>query len=129
MRNTQAAEVALHIVGAFPFSFPWYTDMVLESIEFDGQIENDAWSISWFDPSRQADHKTDAERLTQVMTQIVEVFTRGTNDAWEALGTTFKCARQCALFLAGGDRDAVDFDADTADEVVQVAAYGYVLYG
>jgi hypothetical protein len=34
--------------------------------------------------------------------------------------------RQCALFLI--DRDACDFDACTADEVMQWAAFGHVYY-
>lgn len=118
-----------HFIGSGALQYPWY------GVESHDAPETDAWSLTFRDAEDPAEgeenrvYTLDHGRIMSAVCQLARAYvarmehnaTVGDHDA------STETTRQCCLFLA--DPDCADFDAITADEVMQVAAFGSIIYG
>lgn len=114
----------LHFIGSCATDeYPWY------DIQSHDNAEEDAWRIVFRDgadpeePDREyvLDHTLVMAAVRSLAAGYCLDIPQG-----ERRGASLEAMRQCALFLA--DPDCADFDAGTADEVLQFAAFGRVVY-
>lgn len=101
------SHVQEHVIGACPFTWPWYED-VAETSE----------GLTWWDP-------IDEVQVYVTWARIIATL----QDLAYAPSTIWNPAQVNAGLLAYGRFDQVDFDADSADVVIQRAAFGEVRYG
>jgi hypothetical protein len=113
-----------HIFGSGCLSYSWYIN-ASRSFEYPEMFPYDApdgwsWSLSAENPeegpatvSKVINH----DRVIDAMRAIAD----------HGLGKTNQdCVVQCGRFLT--DPEDADFDADTADQVLQVVLFGEVVY-
>lgn len=115
-----------HFALSGALSYGWYD---VES----HRPECDDWILRFRDatcPEDQRVYVLDHKRVMIAVHKCARAFIRhreGTPRPKFAQYVHVETMRQCCLFLA--DPDCADFDADTADQVLQVAAFGKVVYG
>lgn len=109
-----------HIMGAGAFTFPWWYDVEYAGIE--GLDVHDFWSATiWVEnPDDGLETIIFAVDHAQIMATLDVI----ANAAPEYVSR--ETVKQARLLL--NDPDEADFDACTADEVLQVMAFGDVVY-
>lgn len=125
------ADTWTHFIGSGALSYPWY-DVVSHYAP-----EADVWRLSFTDG---CDAMVQPDRVYALyherVMRTVRSLARAYPDHWDCaavdssdlpFGASLEVMRQCALFLA--DPEYAGFDADTADQVMQVCAFGKVIYG
>lgn len=111
----------MHIIGSCAMSHPWYRNVHDDPVPNDPLFDHPdlwvGWSVSWTDDDTGKDHTV---HHTVIMAAINKIATGDTSASGDAMA-------ECLAFL--DDPDSADFDAGTADEVIQTAAFGKVIYG
>lgn len=108
------------IFGALPNIFSWWV-----SVDLDWDVSKDApdgWSASVTIENPNEGPAT----ITKTVNHSVIMEAVGKIVADEVLHTSDKCRRECRNLLF--DLDSLDYDSDTADEVLQVAVLGEAPY-
>jgi hypothetical protein len=110
-----------HFLGSGALDFhPWYTN-----ISTTDATDTESWTLTFTDPADEpADDVAATERTithADIMRAVGQI-ADGTVEMRE------EYREECQLFESG-ELDAVDFDAISADVVIQVAAFGKVVYG
>lgn len=111
-RNITAEFTSDAFLDSGALSCPWYNDVDI--------IENDAeWSLSFTD-----DNAVWLVTHWTVLSAVRDIATMGKGHP------SMECMQNCLYMYAAGDAlDLVDFDAATADEILQMAAFGEIIYG
>lgn len=114
----------LHIIGSCAMQYGWYRDIAESNTPDDDPLFDHpdmwvGWSVSWTDDDSGDSHTVDHAAIMSAMRKIMAT------DRPEFLTGT--AVQACRDFMR--DRDDADFDADTADQVIQVCAFGKVIYG
>lgn len=121
MKYRTQADTYNHIIGAMPLTCSWYEHVTLTPDDFTlDDTAYDGWSVEWYD---RDEGKTFTVTHDDVMRAIRSMIRR--TDRPQYVSDT--AAREARNFLFNFDE--TDFDADTADQVLQVAAFGRVIYG
>lgn len=107
----------LHILGSGALMYPWYIEITNNvTASWDDEAGHDGWEVTFMEDGRKViNHRAIMRAIRQCAGKKRP---RHVSDA---------CAREARNFLL--DRDATDFDSVTADEVIQVAVFGQVVYG
>lgn len=117
-------ETHLHIFGSGATTYPWYgkitdtspADYLADTGTFDGwqvTIQEETWSDEL------------GRTVTLDHAQILKAIKRAAFSL--TANVSQACSREARNFLFR--RDETDFDSDTADQIIQVAAFGEVVYG
>lgn len=111
-----------HIMGSGATDYSWYFSQ-RDNFEYDDNVDApDGWStvltMPDSDSSREISVVVDHDRLIDAMQRIADTDVKNVGP---------QCKIECVAFL--NDPEDADFDADTADQVLQVLAYGEVVYG
>lgn len=123
------ADTWIHFLGSGALSYFWY------DVKRHTGAETDAWCLYFTDGEEPDDTRVYVIDHAAVMVAVRNL-ARAYPDHWDCtgadasdlpFGASLETMRQCALFLA--DPEYADFDADTADQVMQVCAFGSVVYG
>lgn len=117
----------MHFMGSGALSYEWWhvTETVGDAFE---QYPAENWSITVreYDP----DHGTFGEQLTtfdhKTLMRAINTLARTASDNIPR-GMSDNVLRECRTFIA--DHEDADFDADSADQVLQFIAFGEVTYG
>lgn len=127
MEPTQA-DTEMMIFGAGAEVYSWWVKIAAD-FEHDADVHApDGWTYRVWHMSADEEETVgpvviDHETIMQAMRTIVDTM---------PLGYSTECFKNCARIVyaqTADDFDAVDFDAGTADEVLQVAVYGKVIFG
>lgn len=113
-------------LGSGALSYPWYYDVELDPEPGGKEGE---WVLQFRDGVEDPEHpeRGTEHRLTHA--DVIKAIRKITGKGGQAAAKVGpECARQCRTLVFKGPED-VDFDADTADQVIQVAAFGKVIYG
>lgn len=118
-----------HIMGSGATQWEWYQDTSCtpDNVgESDSPADYHNWTFTFTDPGEGDDepktYTVGHKDVMQAMRKMVS------NDRPEYVSDA--AVRECKYFLNAETRDFdTDFDACTADEVLQVAAFGKVIYG
>lgn len=110
-----------HFLGSGALDFcPWYNN-----ISTTEATDTESWTLKFTDPEDEpADNESAKERTvthTDIM-RAVRLIASGKMDVRD------EYRKECLKFQFGR-LDEVDFDAVSADVVIQVAAFGKVIYG
>jgi hypothetical protein len=114
-----------HILGSGALQWEWFWQHQ-DTTGYDSETTNVTpdWSETWtmYDGDHDdSDHVTTVKFDHQnICAAIVKIA------AGEVIQVSGECEKQCAQFLV--DPDYADFDACSADEVLQVVAYGHPVY-
>lgn len=115
-----------HIIGSGALSYSWYTDVESSSVPAnvisDHPADYAGWWVRWVDEEDKKQYTVDHGSVLGAMRRMMKARDNGRP---EYVSDT--ASAECRHFLF--DRDDCDFDAGTADEVIQVAAFGHVVYG
>lgn len=115
-----------HFIGSGATFYPWYG---VES----HRPERDDWIVRFRDATCPEDKRVyvlDHKRVMVALLKCARAYLRhveGTPLYTWCEFISVDTLREAYVFLA--DPDCADFDADTADQVLQVAAFGKVIYG
>lgn len=125
----------LHIFGSGALVYPWYGEITDTSPDdyLADPATYDGWTVTFseMDICGTADEHPvhpGARPVRQYIldhAQILKAIKRAAFGNKAKVSAT--CAREARNFLFR--RDDTDFDSDTADQIIQVAAFGEVLYG
>lgn len=128
------ADTWTHFIGSGALSYSWYNvQSCTEYATVEAMPGN--WLLAFTDGEEPDDDRVYVIDHAAVMV-AVRSLARAYPDHWDCagadssdlpFGACHETMRQCALFLA--DPEYADFDAGTADEVLQVAAFGKAIYG
>lgn len=102
-------------IGSGAVAYPWYG-----SAEFPEGSEAD-WSLSFTDPDDH-EHTVTRRDIMRAARRIAS------QEGADIPFLSLRVHRECQALIFKG-ADDVDFDADMADQVIQVAAFGKVVYG
>lgn len=114
-------------MGSGALSYPWWriTETTGKAFELDPA---DDWAVTVreYDP----DHDKEGDKLTtfdhKTLNKAVNTLARTGKDK-KPEGMNPDVLSECRTFIA--DPNDADFDADAADQVMQYAAFGKVIYG
>lgn len=111
-------ETYLHFVGSGALSYGWYTGIADNSINIhiNDEAGHDGWAVTFTEKNTDAQFTLDHSGVMAAVRLI---------DKRPGM-VTRRAAHECYNLL--NDRDAVDFDSDTADQVIQIAAFGEIRY-
>jgi hypothetical protein len=124
--NVPQGETESMIFGAGAQTYDWWHRFIKphaweDSEAFPFQAPDGwAWDVTGENPDDE--HTEITVRVTHAT--LMNTFAK-IRDGHGKVGQ--KCRAECHQMAA--DYDAVDFDADTADQVLQVAVFGQVYYG
>lgn len=120
---TTQAETYTHIVGSRPLEYPWYQevdispdDWTLDDSAYDG------WSVRM---SVGAEDDTPVSFVLNHATVMDAA--RAMVQPGVGCGCSSNATEEARLLLSSPDD--CDFDSDTADQLIQVAVFGKVVYG
>ena len=105
-RFPSRAAIREYVLGALPFVYPWYDDVAETT---DG--------LTWWDPIDEAQVGVQWSEIQWTIHDL-GVGNKGHGDP----------ARANSWLLLAGLFDEVDYDSDSADVVIQRAAFGEVRY-
>lgn len=122
-----------HIIGSGALTYSWYTDAVLHV----GAHGDAVWSmtLSGEDPEDSDETvltEVTATSILGVCYDIVQDVTDNKYGVSERFGVARETRREAQNLLDAaldGLEDDTDFNADTADQVLQVLLYGEVIFG
>lgn len=120
MRPVSQADTYMHFVGSMAVAHAWYVDVAMTPDDFTlpGAAYVD-WSLAWTDSETG---KRYTVRHTEIM-RAVRTFI-GSQPPKHASRDAIEECRNLVF-----RPDEVDFDANTADEILQCTAFGEVVYG
>lgn len=114
------ADTYTHFVGSGALSYPWYTQVRMTPDDWtlpDSAYQD--WCLEWTDPESGQRHRVAHQ-------DILRAVHRFAGDRPPAHATR-AAVRECRNLLRRPDE--VDFDAASADEVIQVAGLAEIVYG
>jgi hypothetical protein len=114
------------ILGSGALTYPWYE----AAIEIMAPHDEDPWLVSLMMENPEDDDTIEIKvTYPAVFTAAVRMTddTELSKDGSSAILGVSQEARRQAAFLVNDDED-MDFDANTADELIQVVAYGQVIF-
>lgn len=116
----------MHIIGSGALSHSWYTEVESADVFTDAASDKPedfvGWWVRWVDQEDNKQYTVDHGSVMGAMRRMMKAKDNGRPE-W----VSDTASAECRHFLF--DRDECDFDAETADEVIQVAAFGHVVYG
>lgn len=120
-----------HFIGSGALSYGWYAEVDGDWGEFDYQDGRKRWQVTFEDGEAEDDAESkqftlDHGTLMTVVKDLAHKWIDGYEPVEGYAEPHSETRRQCAQFLA--DKEYTDFDAATADQVMQVAAFGKILY-
>ena len=104
-------------LGSGALSYTWYERV-------DIQESTDSWTLIFWDDSVEPIGETQQ----QYTVTHADVMRTAQAIAAGRIRAGKECKANCAHMIFGR-LDDVDFDADTADQVLQAAAFGEIVYG
>lgn len=107
-------------IGSGCLSYPWYRDVVAPNEPSDGATD---WVLGFTEYGDNGPEGPHAITHKDVMRAVRKI---GSKDGAELVPA--EARKECHALLFQG-ADAADFDADAADVVLQLAAFGEVVYG
>lgn len=117
-----------HIFGASPLTYSWWEGMKRSWKPNDMDVVPDGWAVAVIgedpdsnDPHRGVTALVNHWALIGAMNAIAHP-----TEPW-GVDAGLAAARECRSFLF--DPELADFDADTADSVLQVTVFGDVIFG
>lgn len=118
-----------HILGSGATMYSWYWDVTNCRPPLTA---DDDWHITLLMDDPEDTDETipvdlDYDEILDMAQNICNDSGVGRHGESENYKVGQDCRRQCELLL--NDPDEVDFDADTADQVIQCIAYGEVVFG
>lgn len=120
MARITPQDTETHIMGAGATAYSWYLDSEW-NYEYDDDLNApDNWERTY----QMEDPEKDGAITVTVNHDVLMITMRKIANSEGSTSRT--CIEQCKRFLA--DPEDADFDADSADEVLQVLAYGRVVY-
>jgi hypothetical protein len=127
MAKITPQDTNIHFVGSGALSYEWWS-VVADTGDALGADPADDWSVTLQEsqedpeeeppPAFQLDHKA--------LSKAVNTLARLAKDKRPEFMSE-ETVRQCREFIK--DPDDADFDADTADQVIQYALLGKIVYG
>ena len=121
-------------IGSGALPYPWYAEVDGDWGNWKHTGENH-WKITFVDGIKPVEDGETPERLIlnhqKILTVVRDLAIKHINGYVPPSGLEHfhpheETRRQCLLFL--GDPDHASFDAGLADEVMQIAAFGKVIY-
>lgn len=117
-----------HIVGSGALSYSWYWEALRYKMV---TRHDDDWNLTLLMDDPEYDDETvsaylDTETILDMARNLVN------DEAVDIYGSSAnykvsqECRQQCRLLF--DDPESVDFDANTADQLIQCIAYGEVVY-
>lgn len=106
-------------IGSGALAYSWYQDIA------EGSTEADPWSVTF---TEDGDNGPEGEHTISHKTVMRAVRRIASKDGAEIRALAPAVRKECQALVFKGPDD-VDFDADMADQVLQVAAFGEVVYG
>lgn len=113
-----------HIIGSVALAHSWWSG--IETTGVEGSEASDAWKVAALIDDPEGDEGRDFKSVEFDHATLMRAI-RKCAEKDRPRHVTDWCARECRAFIF--NRDECDFDANTADEVLQVAALGEVVYG
>lgn len=125
MINPTEKDTYDHIIGSGALTHSWYQQVQVSGVPAD-PLSDDlvaymGWSVSWLDEDSGKRFTVAHRSVLRAMSDMLKAKDKRPQYVSDA------AARECRNFIF--DRDETDFDAATADEVLQVCAFGKVVYG
>jgi hypothetical protein len=109
-------------LGSGADSYSWYWDATVRT-------DDTGWTFTFRDGAEDEEHPEQGKAYTlthkDVMRAARKIVAKG---GQQTAKVSDECVRECRT-LVFKDPEDCDFDADTADQVLQVAAFGAVVYG
>lgn len=123
MQKISAQNTYDHIIGSGALSYGWY--LPVEIPDDPESTGADTWMLRF--KELDDDGETGRE-FTVTHEDIVRAIRKlAGKDGADVRYLTSVCRQECRHLLF--DRDAADFDSATADEVIQFAVFGQIIYG
>lgn len=112
-------------IGSGALSFPWYLEIATTG-DANTLEPTDDWSVTFALPAE--DEETPGKRYTLNHKAIMRAVSKIVHGGVRGIERTGTVREQCRILRRDGAEEC-DFDAGTADCVMQVAALGEVIYG
>lgn len=119
MAGITHADTYTHFVGSGALSYPWYTTVSMTPDDWtlpDSAYQD--WCLEWTDPDSGQRHRVTHDDILRAARLFA--------GAMPPVHATSAAVRECRNLLHRPDE--VDFDANSADEVIQVAGLGQIVY-
>jgi hypothetical protein len=114
-----------HFIGSGALSYSWYQEVAIDGTGDAGDVTGNSWTLRFVETGDDGPGMSREVTHRGVMRAVRELASAKGSDV-EHLSRS--CRRECqALVFKGADE--ADFDAGTADEVIQYAALGEIVYG
>lgn len=128
MRKVTPAETLTHFFGAGAQAYSWYVTYNLTTVVADAE-DSRSWddATDWSCVFTMEDPDADGTKRYTVTHADVMRAIRAISGKARPKHTSDACVRACKDMIF--QTDEADFDAATADEVLQVAMFGQVVYG
>lgn len=126
MRKITPDDTATLFIGSGALSYPWYRVDDMHGVNLGLDVASaDDWHVLLVhcDPDADipiAEVRVDHRAIMRAIRKIV----KGSTD----IHPDSETGRACRVLLSRG-ADEADYDAITADSVIQIAAFGKVIYG
>ncbi len=117
-----------HIIGSGALTYSWYWETLrYKPVTFN----DDDWNVTLLMDDPEYPDETisaylDSETILDMARNLVNDTGIGEHGESANYKVSQDCRRQCELLFE--DPDEVDFDADTADQLIQCIAYGEVVF-
>jgi hypothetical protein len=126
MPKTTPEDTDVIFLGSGALTYAWYFSVAQE--REPGGPEG-AWVLKFRDGAEDEAHPERGTEYRLTHADVMKAVRKITGKGGQAAAkVSDECARECRTLIFNGPED-VDFDADTADQVLQVAAFGEVVYG
>lgn len=126
-------EIYDHILGSGCLTYPWYSDVIVEQVP----LGDAHWAIIVYGEDPDDSDEVVSVHLTPTM--VLDICERIKDDVYDnkygtsyIYGVTPETRRECGNLLIAACEDAdddTDFDAASADQLLQVLLYGEVIFG
>lgn len=124
MNKVSAQDTFDIFLGSGALRYSWYQVTGFPDEPGDG----DSWTLH-FEEVEDADDQEDFTSYTLTHQDIMRAVRKiASKDGLEHFSTSSRTRKHCQ-YLAFGNLDETDFDAAMADNVIQFAAFGKVVYG
>lgn len=118
----------VHLLGSGATDYEWYQELryTPDNVgESDNRVDYRNWTFTF---TEYGDNGSTGKTYTIGHKDVMQAMRKMVSkDRPEYVSDA--AVRECKCFLDYASRDDTDFDAATADEVLQVAAFGKVIYG
>lgn len=118
-----------HMFGSGATSYSWWGELIFDGMQDNGYDPTDNWSVTLICDDREKEgvvtKTVNHEVVMEAAREVLRMYLSKEPEGRPQVPHTV--VRECAMLLF--DADYVDFDADSADCLLQIMVLGSIVFG